>query len=79
MRSAFRRGVEILSEPESESVRRQGGIAENSSKSASECTGWVPKNVTQLKPVIDELIRKVIMIAIRVVSPNRNVGSSKRS
>ena len=66
MHSAFKRGVEILSEPESDSVQRQGETADNSNKSASGYmeVGWVPKNVTQLKPVIDKLMRKVIMIAI---------------
>jgi hypothetical protein len=63
MSSAVTRGVKLLSElEESDNVQRQGEIAENSSKSTSEYTegiGWVPKNVTQLKPVIDKLMRKV--------------------
>jgi hypothetical protein len=62
MSSAVTRGVKLLSELESDSVQRQGEIAENSSKSASEYmegVGWVPKNMTQLKPVIDKLMRKV--------------------
>ena len=70
MRSALRKGVELLSKPESDSVvvKIQGKTVGNPSKSASEHVegvGWVPKNVTQLKPVIDELVRKVIMIEIR--------------
>ena len=68
MRSAFKRGIELLSEPESNSVQSQGKPVEGSSKSASENMEGivgVPKNVTQLKPVFNELIRKMmIMIAI---------------
>jgi hypothetical protein len=82
MHSAFRRGVELLSEPESDSVRRLGKIAENPSESTSKCmesTGWVPKNVMELKPVIEKLIQKVIIIAIEPGSANHNPGSSKRS
>jgi hypothetical protein len=47
--------------PESDSLQCQG---ENSGKSTSEHMegiSGVPKNVTQLKPVIDQLVRKVIM------------------
>jgi hypothetical protein len=68
MRSAFKRGIELLSEPESNSVQSRGKPVEGSSKSASENMEGivgVPKNVTQLKPVFNELMRKVmIMIAI---------------
>jgi hypothetical protein len=66
MLSAFTRGVVLLSEPES-SAQGQGKIVESSSKSTSEHMqgiGGVPKNVTQLIPVIDKLMRKVIMIAM---------------
>jgi dihydrodipicolinate synthase/N-acetylneuraminate lyase len=67
MRSAFRRGVELLNEPESDSVKIRGQTAEASSKSTSEHMegiSRVPKNVTQLKPAIDKLMSKVITIAI---------------
>jgi hypothetical protein len=67
MRSAFWRGIEHLRAPESDSVQCQGKTAENSGKSASEHMegiSGVPKNVTQLKPVIDKLMRKVIMFAM---------------
>lgn len=71
MRSAFSKGVELLSErcePESKSdtVRSQG----QSSGSLRECATedlegiGVPKNTTQLKPVIKKLMRKVIIIVI---------------
>jgi hypothetical protein len=61
MHSAFWRGIERLGMPESDSLQCQG---ENSGKSTSEHMegiSGVPKNVTQLKPVIDQLVRKVIM------------------
>jgi hypothetical protein len=67
MRSAFKRGVELLSGPKSDSVGSQGKAVQNPSESASEHMegiGGVPKNVAQIKPVIDKLMRKVIMIAI---------------
>ena len=51
MRSAFKRGIELLSEPESNSVQSRGKPIEGSSKSASENMEGivgVPKNVTQL-------------------------------
>ena len=67
MRSAFLRGVELLSVPESNTVQSQGRTIENSGKYLSEQIegiSGVPKNVTQLQPVIDKLMRKVIMIAI---------------
>lgn len=69
MCSAFKRGVELLSEPESDSVQHQGQAAEGSSRFSSsyehmEGISGVPKNATQLEPIIDELMRKVIMIAI---------------
>lgn len=67
MRSAFRKGVELLNEPELDSVQRRGKNVESPSRSASEHTEdiiGVPKNVAQLKPVINELMRKVIAIAI---------------
>jgi hypothetical protein len=69
MHSAFERGVELLSELESDPVQSQGHTVENPSESASghmEGIGGpgVPKNVTRLKPVISELTRKVIMVAI---------------
>jgi hypothetical protein len=67
MRSAFKRGIELLSEPESDSAQSQGKTMESASKYASEClegVGGVPKNVTQLKPAIDKLMSKAIMITI---------------
>jgi hypothetical protein len=59
MHSAFWRGIEVLSVPESDSVQSQMQMVEDSSKSVSEHmegTGKVLKNVTQLKPFIDQLI-----------------------
>ena len=67
MRSAIRRGLEILNEPELGSVQSQGKTAESAYASASEHMegiGWIPENVTQLKPVIDKLMHKVNMVAI---------------
>jgi len=67
MCSAFKRGVELLSEPESNSVQSQMKTVENPSKSASEYLegiSGIPKDVIQLKLVIDKLMRKVILIAI---------------
>jgi hypothetical protein len=75
MRSAFRKGVELLSErcePESDTVRSQG----QSSGSLRECTSedlegiGVPKNATQLKPFINKLMRKVIIIVILPIPAN---------
>jgi hypothetical protein len=65
MRSAFKKGVELLSEPESDSVRSQGQSLGNLRECASEDLEGigVPKNATQLKPVINKLMDKVIMIA----------------
>jgi hypothetical protein len=76
MRSAFWRGVELLSEPESDSVQSRGRPVESPSKSASkhmQGINGVPKNATQLKPVIDKLVCKVIVITIRLVSVSANV------
>jgi len=73
MRSAFKRGVELLSEPESDSVQGQGRTVENPSESEfehMEGISGVPKNVTQLKPIIDKLMCKVIMITILPVLVN---------
>lgn len=73
MRSAFKRGVELLSEPEPDPVHSQGRTVESHSKSASgniEGSGGVPKNVTQLKPVFNKLMQKVILPAICPVSAN---------
>jgi hypothetical protein len=69
MRSAFKRGIDLLSEPESHSVQSQGNSAggESSTLPAPECREGairVPKNVNQLKPLIDKLMCKVIVIAI---------------
>ena len=66
MHSAFRRGVELLSAQESNSVKSQGKTA-GSLGSASEHVGGnsrVPKDAAQLEPVINELMQKVSMIAI---------------
>jgi hypothetical protein len=62
MHSAFKKGVELLIE-ESPWKSHSAEMVENSRKSAESISG-VPRNVTQLKPVINELMRKVIMIAI---------------
>ncbi len=67
MCSAVWRGVELLSDSEPDSIQSWGQTVESPSKSASEHTediGGVPKNVTQLKPVISKLMRKVVTIAI---------------
>ncbi len=63
MQSAFWRGIERLRAPESDAVQSQGQTADNSGKSTSEHLegiSGVPKNVAQLQPVIDQLMRKVI-------------------
>ena len=73
MRSALRRGIELLSAPETDSVQSQGQTIQNSGKSASEhmkVIDGIPKNVTQLKPDIDKLMCKVILIVICLVSAN---------
>ena len=73
MRSAFLRGVDLLSASETDSAQSQGQIIENPGKSASEhmeAINGVPKNVAQLKPVIDKLMCKVILIVICLVSAN---------
>jgi len=68
MCSAFQRGIELLSELKSSTVqsREQPFIVENplSTSEHMESICGVPKNVAQLKPVIDKLIRKVIATAI---------------
>jgi hypothetical protein len=73
MFSAFRRGVEILNDRESDSVQSQGNPMGNPGKpepESMEGIGVVPKNLTQLKSNIDKLMQKVIAIAIRPVSAN---------
>ena len=80
MRSAFRRGVEILNDRASDSVQNQGNPTGNPGKPAPENLegiSVVPKNVTQLKPVIDKLMQKVISIAIRPVSANATQDLTK--
>jgi len=60
MCSTFRRGVELFSKTESDSVQSQGKPVESPSKSIPEHMegiGEVPKNVTQLKLVMDKLMR----------------------
>lgn len=67
MRSAFLRGVEFLRELESDSVEGQGKTVKNPGSSTSERMegiSGVPKNTAQLKPVIDQLMSKVVVIAI---------------
>jgi hypothetical protein len=69
MCSAFKRGIELLSEQESDSVQsqRNSGDGESSTLPVPEHIEGVvrvPKNVTQLKPLIQKLMRKVIVIAI---------------
>jgi hypothetical protein len=59
--------VKLLNEPESDSVQSQRQTLKNSSKSASKHPEWIDgisKNVTQLKPIINKLMHKVIMITI---------------
>ena len=71
MRSALRKGIELLSAPETDSVRSQVRTVQNSGKSASEnmkAIGGVPKNVAQLKPDINKLMCKVTLIVICLVS-----------
>jgi len=73
MCSALRRVIELLSVPETDLVQSQGQTIQNSSKSASEhmkVIDGIPKNVTQLKPNIDKLICKMILIVICLVSAN---------
>ena len=73
MRSAFCRGIELLSEQESGSVQSQEKVVENPPKSTSEYMegiSGVPKNVTQLKPILGELMHKVIVAAIWPISTN---------
>jgi hypothetical protein len=67
MRSAVRRGVELLSGLESSTAQSQGQAIEGSSKSAPghiEDINKIPKNVAQLKSAIGKLMQNVIMIAI---------------
>ena len=73
MHSAFLRGVELLNQPELDSVQSPGQTVDSPRKSAPDHMGGidgVPKNVTQLKPVMDKLMRKVTMITIWSVSAN---------
>jgi hypothetical protein len=68
MHSAFQRGVELLSELKSSAVQswEQPFMVENplSTSEHMKSICGVPKNVAQLKPVIDKLICKVIATAI---------------
>ena len=67
MLSALSMGIELLSKLESDSAQSQGKPIESSGKSTSEYIEgitWIPKNVTRLKPIIGELMRKVIIIVI---------------
>ena len=67
MHSAFKRRVELLSESELDTVQSQGKTIEVPKKSTSEHMegiGRALKNLTQLRPVINELMRKVNMITI---------------
>jgi hypothetical protein len=73
MRSAFKRGVKLLSEPESDHAQSQGQTVESPLKSAPEHLeglGGVPINAHWLEPIINELMRTVIMIATCPVSAN---------
>jgi len=66
MHSDFCRGIEILA-AEPDSPQSKGKTVENPAKLMSddmEGISGVPKNVTKLKPVIDELARMVITITI---------------
>ena len=67
MRSAVRKGIELLSGLESSTARSQGQTIESSSKSAPghiEDIDKIPKNVAQLKSIISKLMQNVIIIAI---------------
>jgi len=67
MHPAFCRGIELLSTQESGSIQIQGKAVEAPPKFAlehMEGISGVPKNITQLRPILDELMRKVIVIAI---------------
>jgi hypothetical protein len=68
MCSAFQRGIELLSELKSSVVQswEQPFMVENplSISEHTESICGVSKNVAQLKPVIDKLIRKLIVTAI---------------
>jgi hypothetical protein len=69
MRFAFKRGIKLLTEPGSDSVQSQKNPVDGESSSIpasghTEGIVKVPKNVTQLKPAINKLMCKVIMIAV---------------
>ena len=67
MHSDFCRGIKILAALVADSSQSKGQTVENPDKSISgdmEGISGVPKNVTKLKPVMDELMCKVITIAI---------------
>jgi len=73
IRSAFRKGVEILSGPESDPSQSRGTTGESRDNSPSknvEDIGRIPNDSIQLKPVIDKLMQKVIAIAFRSISAN---------
>lgn len=73
MRSAFCRGIEILAaaEPDfSQSKRKPVEAPGNSTSGNIESIGGIPKDVTKLKPIIDELMRKVRIIVIQRDSAN---------
>ena len=76
MHSVFWRGIELLSEPKLSAVQSQEQlfIVENplSTSEHMESICGVPKNVAQLKPVIDKLIRKVIATTIWPVLATAN-------
>ena len=68
MRSAFERGIKLLSEPESDSVQFQRTSVGGESPSVLspeqiEDAVRVPKDVIQLKQLINKLRSKVIVIA----------------
>jgi hypothetical protein len=63
MCSAFWKGIELLSRQGSDSVQSPGEMIEGDSTSKQiKGISRVPKNVTRLKPVVNKLIRKVIII-----------------
>ena len=67
--SALGRGVQLLSEGELGSLQNQRQHSQGKSEPENlKGIGGVPKNAAQLKPAIDNLIRKVIEITIRQVS-----------
>jgi hypothetical protein len=80
MRSAVKRGVELLSRLESSTSGSQGEAIESSSKNAPEYIeniDKIPKDVAQIKSVISKLMQNVIIIAIWQLVANTMQGPSE--